>query len=78
MSQYEHQAELTEKENEGEKKLNKQIISALEAKIKEQEELIRQLTSKADESVQQVQAIAVKAIEGAASQRMFTERSKEA
>lgn len=53
-------------------------MEALQSKIREQEELIRQLTQKADESVQQVQTIAVKAIEGASAQRIVTERVKEA
>lgn len=74
---YKHQTDLSAKEIEGERKLSKQIIDALEGKIKEQEEQIRQLTQKADDSVAQVQKIAVKAIEGASSQRVFLERSKE-
>jgi hypothetical protein len=74
---YKYQSELTAKDAEGEKKLNKQIIGALERKIAEQEEQIRQLTQKADDSIQQVQTIAVKAIEGASTQRLFTERSKD-
>ena len=41
---YKHGAELAAKEIEGERKLNKQLIAALEAKIKEQEEHISQLT----------------------------------
>jgi hypothetical protein len=69
---YKHEAELAAKEIEGERKLSKQIISALEAKIKEQEEYIRQLTLKTDEAGQQVQTIAIKAIEGASSQRIFS------
>lgn len=69
---YKHNAELSSKEIDGERKLNKQIIVSLEAKIKEQEELIKQLTQKANESGLQVQAIAIKAIEGASSQRVFS------
>lgn len=65
------------KEAEGERTLNKQIISALEGKIREQEEQIKQLIHKADDSVAQVQKIAVKAIEGASGQRVFAERTKE-
>jgi hypothetical protein len=76
-TKYKHQTDLSAKEIEGERKLSKQIIDALEGKIKEQEEQIRQLTQKADDSVAQVQKIAVKAIEGASSQRVFMERSKE-
>jgi len=74
---YKYQADLAAKEIEGERRLNKQIISALEGKIKEQEEQIKQLIHKADDSVAQVQKIAVKAIEGASGQRVFTERAKE-
>lgn len=69
---YKHQAELAAKEIEGERKLNKQLISALEAKIKEQDEYISQLTQKADQAGKQVQNIAIKAIEGASSQRIFS------
>ena len=69
---YKHEAELATKEIEGERKLNKQIVSALEAKIKEQETHIRQLTQKTDQAGQQVQNIAIKAIEGASSQRIFS------
>lgn len=76
-TKYKHQTDLSAKEIEGERKLSKQIIDALEGKIKEQEEQIRQLTQKADDSVVQVQKIAVKAIEGASSQRVFMERPRE-
>jgi hypothetical protein len=74
---YKYQTDLAAKEIEGDRKLSKQIIDTLEGKIKEQEEQIKQLTQKADDSVAQVQKIAVKAIEGASSQRVFVERSKE-
>lgn len=74
---YKFQADLAAKDVEAEKRLNKQIIGALERKISEQEEQIHQLTQKADDSVQQVQTIAVKAIEGASTQRIFAERSKD-
>jgi len=65
------------KEVEGERKLNQQIIAALEKKIKEQEELIHQLTEKANEAGRQVQDIAIKAIEGASMQRIQIERERE-
>jgi hypothetical protein len=74
---YKYQAELGAREVEGEKRLHQQMITALEAKIKDQDEQIRQLTQKANESVQQVQAIAVKAIEGASAQRVYADRPKE-
>lgn len=75
---FKHGMQLIQKETEGEQKLHEQAVEALQSKIREQEELIRQLTQKADESVQQVQTTAVKAIEGASAQRIVTERMKEA
>jgi len=69
---YKHQAELASKEIEGERKLNKQMLASFENKIKEQEELIRQLTQKANDAGIQVQNIAIKAIEGASTQRSFS------
>lgn len=69
VSTYEHQADLTRKDMELERQLSKQTIAALEAKVKEQEEHIQQLTKKMDEAGLQVQNIAMKAIEGASFQR---------
>ncbi len=60
---------LKEKEIEGEKKLYLQKIASLEAKVKEQDAFITQLTQKANEATQQVQSIACKALE-ASSQRL--------
>jgi hypothetical protein len=57
------------KETEGERKLNQQTVASLQAKIKEQEEQIHQLTRRADDAGTQVQNIAVRAIEGAAAWR---------
>ena len=74
---YKYQAELAAKDAEGEKRLSKQMISALEKKIAEQEEQIRQLMQKADDSIRQVETIAVKAIEGASAQRIFADRPKD-
>lgn len=73
---HKHQTEILMKEIEGERRLNQQIIAALEKKIKEQDELIRQLTEKANEAGRQVQDIAIKAIEGASMQRIQIEREK--
>jgi hypothetical protein len=69
---YKHQMEITQKEIEGERNLNKQLVQSLENKIKEQAEHIKQLTQKVNESGQQVQTIAIKAIEGASTQRIFS------
>ncbi len=73
---YKHEAGLAAKEIEGERKLYQQKVSALEMKIKEQEELIKQLTQKTNEAGLQVQNIAIKAIEGASQQRLTIEREK--
>lgn len=69
---FKHQAELAEKEIEGERRLYKQTIAALESKIKEQEAQILGLTQRAQNAGQQVQEIAVKAIEGASAQRLLS------
>ena len=63
---------MASKEIEGERKLKEQIINSLEAKIKEQETLIKQLTSKNDDAIKQVKDIAVKALEGTANYRVIT------
>ena len=68
---YKHEAQLAVKEIEGERKLYKQSVEALESKIKAQQDLIGQITQKADDAGKQVQHIAVKAIEGASSQRVI-------
>jgi len=64
--EYEHRQSLQTKEVEGERKLHKQMISSLEAKIAEQKQRIEQLTVNANEAGTQVQNIAVRAIDGAA------------
>jgi hypothetical protein len=69
---HKHEAEMLAKETEGERKLSQQIIASLDAKIKEQEEQLRQLTQKANEAGLQVQSIAIKAIEGASTWRAFS------
>lgn len=68
-AQYNFKATLNEKESDGEKKLYLQKIASLEAKVKEQELFIAQLTQKANDATAQVQAIACKALE-ASSQRL--------
>ena len=67
---YKHAAELTKREMESEQRLSQQMISALEMKIKEQEAQIRQMAQKTDEAGSHVQNIALKAIEGASTQRV--------
>lgn len=68
---YKHNSELVKKEMESEKKLSQQTISLLQAKIKEQEDQLKQLSIKANEYSTQVQTIAIKAIEGASTQRII-------
>jgi colicin import membrane protein len=68
---FEYEAKLAQKEVEGEKKLAQQMISALQAKIAQQERQIQELTEKANFAGNQVQEIAVKAIEGASRQPFY-------
>lgn len=62
---------LKEKEIEGERSLSLQKIASLEAKVKEQALAITQLTQKANESINQVQAIAYKALETSSARLPF-------
>ncbi|HAJ78336.1 MAG TPA: hypothetical protein DCO75_01070 [Fibrobacteres bacterium] len=71
--QYKHQAEILQKEIEGERKLHVQAIASLEAKTGEKDALILQLTKKTDETGRQIQDIAVKAIDGASKLRVIRE-----
>lgn len=68
---HKYQMDLFTKEIEGERKLNQQIISSLQNKIKEQEIFIKQLTQKTDEAGNQVQTIALKALESSSSMRFM-------
>ena len=61
--QHKHQMDLNLREIEGERKLNQLTIASLQSKIKEQESFIKQLTQKADSATDQVQSIALKALE---------------
>jgi hypothetical protein len=69
---YDYEAKLGQKEVEGERKLHQQTISALEIKIVQQDKLIKELTDKANFSGNQVQEIALKAIDGASRQRFYS------
>ena len=66
---YKYQIDLSAKEIDGERKLTQQMISSLQAKIKEQELFIKQLTQKTDEASNQVQTIALKALESSSNMR---------
>lgn len=70
-AQYQYETNLKAKEYDGELKLLKQTIAALELKIKEKDTLIEQLTQKTNQATLQIQDIAVKAIEGASASRAF-------
>lgn len=74
---YQHEAQLAAKEMEGERKLHQHVVGALEAKIKQQDEHVKQLTDKTNQAGIQVQEIAVKAIEGAARQRWVLNTNQE-
>jgi hypothetical protein len=66
---YRYQTEIAARETEGERKLNMQMITTLQAKIKEQEMLVRSLSQKTDEAGNQVQTIALKALESSSYMR---------
>jgi hypothetical protein len=66
---YDYEVKLAQKEVEGERKLSQQMITTLEAKIKQQEQQIKELTEKTNHAGLQVQQIAVKAIESTSGQR---------
>lgn len=66
---YDYEIKLAQKEVEGDKKLYEQMVASLEAKIKQQDGQIKELTEKTNSAGLQVQQIAVKAIESASGQR---------
>lgn len=66
---HEHRILLREKEIEGQTLLSQQIIKQLEAKIKEQDMTLKELTTRSNDAVKQVQNMALKAIEGVSTQR---------
>lgn len=67
--QFKFEKELYQKETVGEIKLLEQTIRSLEGKIKEQEQLIASLNKKSDTASEQVQSIAMKALERASAYR---------
>ncbi len=73
---YRYKIDLKAAEIEGEKKLQHQTILSLQARIKEQEILIRDLSQKAEIASQQVQSIALKALEGATGINRVEENKK--
>jgi len=73
---YKFEKELSIKEIESERKLYEQTLKSLQEKIKEQDAIIKQLSLKTDFATQQVQTIAIKAIESS-SFRVFSSSSNE-
>ena len=69
--QYQFEIEIGQKEIEGEKRLYEQRVASFLEKIKEQESLVKSLSTKVDQSGKQVQDIAVKAVEGASVLKAF-------
>ena len=71
----EHQFEkqMLSKDSEAACRLKDQMIASLEAKIQNQEDLIRQLSRKADEAGLSVQNIALKALDSGVTRRPATD-----
>ncbi len=70
-NQYQFEMQIGQKELEGEKRLYEQKVESFLEKIKEQDNLIKTLTARVDQSGKQVQDIAVKAVEGASVLKAF-------
>ncbi|MCK4345684.1 MAG: hypothetical protein KAX05_10405 [Bacteroidales bacterium] len=76
--QYDFEKQLSDNKIIGEQKLKDQTIKTLEAKIKDQETLLRQLTIKTDASEENVKQMALKALETTGKERVVTvEKKKE-
>ena len=75
-TQFGFEKELSEKENGGELKLKDQIISTLNAKIKDLETTIKELSQKAITAEASVKDIAIRAIENS-SKPYFIEKTKD-
>jgi len=63
LEQYEFATKLKQQEYDGILKLKEQSINYLEEKIRKQDDLIKELTEKADMATQQVQSIACRALD---------------
>lgn len=68
---FDYEAKLAKKEEEGERKLFQQMITALEAKVAHLESQAKHLSDKTNQANLQVQDIAVKAIESSSLQRFI-------
>lgn len=69
---YKFDKELSLKEKESESKLHEQVLKSLQNKVKEQDDIIKQLSQKTDIATQQVQTIAIKAIESSSPRTFHT------
>ncbi len=68
---YDQRIALDQAAHASECKLNQQIISTLQLKIKEQDDLIKHLTQKTDLAGKQTQEIALKALDSASKMRFY-------
>ena len=76
--QYDFEKQLSNNKIIGEQKLKEQTIKTLEAKIKDMETLLHQLTIKTDASEENVKQMALKALESTGKERVVTvEKKKE-
>lgn len=76
-TRYKFEKELLAIETEGELKLSNQTIKTMENRIKEQENLVNQLSQKADSSEKTVKDIAIKALDSASKMQVLPKESKQ-
>ena len=76
-TQFDFESKLLAKQNEGELKLRDQTIASLKEKIAEMQQVIKQLTDKANKAEGNVKDIAVKAIESSSKIQVFPAKEKE-
>ncbi|MEI7870411.1 MAG: hypothetical protein WCI11_21245 [Candidatus Methylumidiphilus sp.] len=72
-TEYQFEKQMLSKDSEAACRLKDQMIASLEAKIQNQEDLIRQLSRKADEAGLSVQNIALKALDSGVTRRPATD-----
>jgi len=77
LEQYEFTTKLKQQEYDGILKLKEQSINYLEEKIRKQDDLIKELTEKADMATQQVQSIAYRALDTSAQRFLATNNKVE-
>ena len=77
LEQYEFATKLKQQEYDGILKLKEQSINYLEEKIRKQDDLIKELTEKADMATQQVQSIAYRALDTSAQRFLATNNKVE-